>query len=89
MILLRGFSSIPDIPSNGIDISLNRQPSPVIRVPGLARPVGMEVLATGPLKSDEINVWRTPLTGNLLFFLHAKGADSAGEDGDFERKVRD
>jgi phosphoglycerate kinase len=89
MILLRGFSSIPDIPSMGSIYQLN--PAAIAGYPmyrGLARLVGMEVLATGPALSDEINVLENTFNRHDFFFLHVKGADSAGEDGDFEHKVR-
>ncbi len=55
---------------------------------GLARLVGMEVLETGISIEDEFMTLTQNYSNYDFFFLHIKGADSAGEDGDFERKVR-
>ena len=55
---------------------------------GLAKLVGMEVLETGTTIEDEFKTLKQRYTDYDFFFLHVKGADSAGEDGDFARKVR-
>ncbi|MDD5486995.1 MAG: phosphoglycerate mutase, partial [Dehalococcoidales bacterium] len=55
---------------------------------GLARLVGMEILPTGLTVDDEIKTLEDAFATYDFIFLHVKGADSAGEDGDFERKVR-
>ncbi|MDD2251394.1 MAG: 2,3-bisphosphoglycerate-independent phosphoglycerate mutase [Dehalococcoidales bacterium] len=88
MILLRGFSSIPSIPSMQSIYQLN--PVAIAAYPmyrGLARLVGMEVLPTGLSLGEEITTLENAFGGHDFFFLHVKGADSAGEDADFERKV--
>jgi 2,3-bisphosphoglycerate-independent phosphoglycerate mutase len=55
---------------------------------GIAKLVGMEVLETGTTIEDEFMTLRQNYTNYDFFFLHIKGPDSAGEDGDFDRKVR-
>jgi len=55
---------------------------------GLAKLVGMEVLETGTTIEDEFTTLKLNFTNYDFFFLHIKGADSAGEDSDFDRKVR-
>ncbi|MDD4986767.1 MAG: phosphoglycerate mutase, partial [Dehalococcoidales bacterium] len=37
---------------------------------------------------DELKALKANYSAYDFFFLHVKGTDSAGEDGDFERKVR-
>jgi 2,3-bisphosphoglycerate-independent phosphoglycerate mutase len=55
---------------------------------GLARLVGMAVLDTGTSAKEELATLVKYYRDYDFFFLHFKGADAAGEDGDFERKVR-
>jgi 2,3-bisphosphoglycerate-independent phosphoglycerate mutase len=55
---------------------------------GLARLAGMEILKTGNSIDDEFTTLRQNYAGYDFFFIHVKWTDSAGEDGDFERKVR-
>jgi len=49
--------------------------------------VGMEVLDTGTSIEDELATLKQNYTNYDFFFLHIKGSDAAGEDGDFARKV--
>jgi 2,3-bisphosphoglycerate-independent phosphoglycerate mutase len=89
MVLLRGFSRLPSLPDMGEAYKLS--PAAIAAYPmyrGLAKIVGMEVLATGATFDDEIETLRTRLDEHDFFFLHYKPADAAGEDGDFEAKVR-
>jgi 2,3-bisphosphoglycerate-independent phosphoglycerate mutase len=89
MILLRGFSQRPDF-STMEDIYRLRAAAitvyPMYR--GLARLVGMEALPTGATFEDELATLSESYADFDFFFIHVKGADSAGEDGDFDRKVR-
>lgn len=54
---------------------------------GLARLAGMEVLSTGSTIADEVETLREHWNDYDFFFFHVKKTDSAGEDGDFARKV--
>ena len=89
MALLRGFSERPQLPTMGEIYKL--KPAAIAAYPmykGLARLVGMEVLKTGTTIEDEFLTLKQNYAAYDFFFLHIKGTDSAGEDGDFERKVR-
>lgn len=88
MVLLRGFSERPNFPSMQEVYKL--KPAAVAAYPmyrGLARLVGMEVLETGMKIKDEFKTLAEQYQNYDFIFLHIKGADSAGEDGDFARKV--
>ena len=88
MILLRGFSQRPVWPTMGEIYKLT--PAAVVSYPmyrGLARLVGMDVLSTGNGIEEEFRTLIQNYKKYDFFFLHIKGADAAGEDGDFDRKV--
>jgi 2,3-bisphosphoglycerate-independent phosphoglycerate mutase len=55
---------------------------------GLARLVGMQVLETGAGIKEEFDTLKQNYNSYDFFFVHIKETDSAGEDGDFERKAR-
>lgn len=89
MLLLRGFSQRPHFPSMQEIYRLN--PVAIASYPmyrGLARLVGMDVVETGVTIEDEFNTLVENYAKYDFFFVHIKGADAAGEDGDFEGKVR-
>ena len=89
MLLLRGFSHDPHFPSMSEIYKL--KPAAIASYPmyrGLARLVGMEILETGAAIEDEFTTLKQNYADYDFFFLHIKGTDSAGEDGDFDRKVR-
>jgi len=88
MVLLRGFARRPDLPSFPEVFELRAAAIafyPMYR--GLAKLVGMTALPTGPSLSDSLAALRQHWGQFDFFFVHYKAPDSAGEDGDFERKV--
>ena len=89
MVLLRGFSSVPNIPSMANSYQLN--PAAIAAYPmyrGLAQLIGMTVLPTGITFQQEIQTLVDNYLQYNFFFLHYKDADTAGEDGDFKSKVK-
>jgi len=89
MVILRGFSKSPHFPTIGEIFKLKAAAIagyPMYR--GLAKLVGMEVLKTGTEIEDELLALKENYSSYDYFFLHIKQSDAAGEDGDFERKVR-
>jgi 2,3-bisphosphoglycerate-independent phosphoglycerate mutase len=89
MILLRGFSKKPRLPTMREVYKLN--PMAIAVYPmyrGLARLVGMDVAKTGTTLEDEFQTLRDNYQKNDFFFLHVKWTDTAGEDGDFARKIK-
>jgi len=89
MVLLRGFSTRPGFPTMQEIYKLN--PLAIAIYPmyrGLARLVGMEVAGAGATLEDELKTLRDNYKKYDYFFLHVKWTDSAGEDGDFTRKVK-
>jgi 2,3-bisphosphoglycerate-independent phosphoglycerate mutase len=55
---------------------------------GLAKLVGMEILEAGETYRDEVETLKNHFDRYDFFYLHFKKTDSAGEDGDFRKKVR-
>jgi 2,3-bisphosphoglycerate-independent phosphoglycerate mutase len=89
MILMRGFSQTPSVQSMKEIYQLKCAAIatyPMYR--GLARLVGMDILATGQSFEDEIDTLKKNFTRYDFFFIHYKKTDAAGEDGDFDRKVK-
>ena len=88
MVLLRGFSRIPQLPDMGEKYRLN--PAAIAGYPmyrGIAELIGMEVLDAGATFDDELDTLERNFADHDFFFLHYKPTDAAGEDGDFEAKV--
>ncbi len=89
MLLLRGFSRKPEIIS--MEAIYKLKPAVVATYPmyrGLARLVGMENLPTGSSFADEIKTVKEHYNDYDFFFVHIKPTDAAGEDGDFDGKVK-
>ena len=89
MVLLRGFSQRPNPPTMPEIYKL--KPAAIAAYPmyrGLAKLVGMRVLNTGMTIAEEMTTLKENFSAYDFFFLHIKKTDSAGEDGDFERKVK-
>jgi 2,3-bisphosphoglycerate-independent phosphoglycerate mutase len=89
MVLMRGFSRRPDIPT--LPQIYKLKPAAIAAYPmyrGLARLVGMEVLPTGESIVNEVESLRQHYGDYDFFFIHFKSTDSRGEDGNFEAKVQ-
>jgi 2,3-bisphosphoglycerate-independent phosphoglycerate mutase len=89
MVLMRGFAKKPQFPGMQDIYKLN--PLAIAVYPmyrGLARLVGMEIATTGTTLEDEFKTLRQNFNKYDFFFVHVKWTDSAGEDGDFPRKVK-
>ena len=89
MVLLRGFSEKPNWPT--MKESFGLKSTAVAAYPmyrGLAKLLGMDLLETGKTIQEEFNTLEKNWDKFDFFFLHVKGSDSAGEDGDFDRKVK-
>jgi 2,3-bisphosphoglycerate-independent phosphoglycerate mutase len=88
MIVLRGFSRKPDIPSLQYIYKLN--PAVIARYPmykGLAKLVGMKIYDINGDISEQIKTLKSTYNDHDFFFFHIKETDSSGEDGDYQRKV--
>ena len=88
MLLLRGFSKNPQLPSMREIYGL--KPAAIATYPmyrGVARLVGMDVLETGEEFADEVSTLEAHWKDYDFFYIHVKKTDSYGEDGNFEAKV--
>ncbi len=88
MVLLRGFAKHPNIPLMSETLKLT--PAAIATYPmyrGVARLVGMQVLETGTTISDEVETLRRNMGSYDFVYVHVKETDSAGEDGNFARRV--
>lgn len=89
MVLLRGFSQRPHWPQ--INEVLGLRAAAIAAYPmyrGVAKLAGMEALETGDSLEEELEILKTRWNDYDFFYVHVKKIDSAGEDGDFDRKVR-
>ena len=89
MVLLRGFAKPPDLPQFPEVFGLRAAAIayyPMYR--GLAKLAGMTALPAGPSLSDSLASLREHWARFDFFFVHYKATDSAGEDGDFQRKAQ-
>jgi 2,3-bisphosphoglycerate-independent phosphoglycerate mutase len=88
MVLLRGFAMAPSLPPFP-DVYRLRAVAitcyPMYR--GLAKLVGMDVLPLSANLDDELRALSGVYDKYDFFYVHFKGTDRAGEDGDFDGKV--
>lgn len=90
MILLRGFAKYPAMPTYSELFGLRAAAIAVNGMyRGVAKLVGMKALnVDGDTLADEFTVLEKNWNDFDFFYLHVKKTDTAGEDGDFARKVR-
>ena len=89
MVLLRGWAQLPNLPEFGQVYHLN--PAAIAAYPmyrGLASVANMRIIPTGMTFGDEVDTLHANWDDHDFFFLHYKPADAAGEDGDFDGKVK-
>ncbi len=87
-ILMRGFESVQDLPAFGSRYSVS--PLAIAAYPmylGLSRMLGFETHMVSGGVQEEVQALADLGSGYDFVFMHVKRTDSAGEDGDFERKV--
>jgi 2,3-bisphosphoglycerate-independent phosphoglycerate mutase len=88
-VLLRGYARNPNLQPMSERYGLNAAAIatyPMYR--GLAALVGMEVMKTGETLVDEMKTLKENYVNYNFFFIHIKGTDEAGEDGDQAQKVK-
>ena len=88
MVLLRGFSIKPNWPTFKDIFSINSAAIasyPMYR--GVAKLVGMDIIEAGLNISDLFDKLEENWNKYDFFYVHIKKTDSAGEDGDFDKKV--
>ncbi len=92
-VLLRGFSGRPPLPTYAAMAKLNAcaiAAYPAYR--GVASLLGMKIrkdVHPGSSVADEVAVLESAWEDAYdFYFLHVKGTDSAGEDGDIDRKAK-
>jgi 2,3-bisphosphoglycerate-independent phosphoglycerate mutase len=86
-LTLRGFAKDPALPSMQEIFGLKC--AAIATYPmykGLAKLVGMDILKTGDTVEDELETLKAHWDKYDFFYFHVKKTDSAGEDGDFDRK---
>jgi 2,3-bisphosphoglycerate-independent phosphoglycerate mutase len=88
MMLFRGISSFAKYPS--MNEVYKVKAAAIAQYPmyrGLARLLGMDVLDVGEKLENLFDVLERVYRDYTYFFIHVKKTDSAGEDGDWARKV--
>lgn len=86
--LLRGIAHLPKIPSFQERFGLKAGAIAVYPMyKGLAQLIGMQKLEGTNSIQEEFERYLAEYGNYDYFFVHVKGTDMAGEDGDFDRKV--
>ena len=89
MVTLRGIARRPPMPQFEEVFGLRAAALAVYPMyRGLARLVGMRILDAGRTYAEQIEALQRHWTDADFFFVHYKYTDAAGEDGDFQRKIR-
>jgi 2,3-bisphosphoglycerate-independent phosphoglycerate mutase len=88
-LLLRGFDSVKDMPSFPLRyqvkaLAIAAYPMYV----GISRLLGFDTHQVEGAAKEEVDALAELLPDHDFVFMHIKKTDSAGEDGDFERKVQ-
>ena len=87
-LLLRGFDSLKDLPNFCLRyqvkaLAIAAYPMYV----GISRLLGFDTHQVEGAAKEEVDALTELLPAHDFVFMHVKKTDSAGEDGDFERKV--
>lgn len=88
-VLLRGFSQQPDWPD--MEERYGVKAGAIAAYPmyrGVAKLIGMDLVETGQTVAEEFETLHRRLDDYDFIYIHVKKIDSAGEDGDFDRKVK-
>ncbi|MCM8767642.1 MAG: 2,3-bisphosphoglycerate-independent phosphoglycerate mutase [Candidatus Omnitrophica bacterium] len=88
-LLLRGFSTYPDI--QPFEQRYKLKACCIATYPmykGLSKLVGMDIIDCGETIEEEIETLKKVYNDYDFFFVHIKKTDSFGEDGNFEGKVK-
>lgn len=90
MILMRGFAKLPKVPSYQDMFGLHAAAIAVNGMyRGVAKMAGMEILDVGGATlADEFAALEKHWKAFDFFYLHVKKTDTAGENGDFQGKVK-
>ena len=87
-LLLRGFDTLRELPLFPARYQLRAQGIAIYPMyTGIARILGMDVTTVVGGVTEELEALRDSWADHDFFYFHHKKADSAGEDGDFDRKV--
>lgn len=88
-LLLRGFSTFPEIPTFYEKYKLKAAciaTYPMYK--GISKLLGMDIIECGETVDEEIEALKKHYKDYEFFFLHIKKTDSYGEDGNFYGKVK-